>query len=137
MVSLVVLLVCGLTILILSSSERSSTSDLRLTPSISSVPTLAWTSKTCSCWGHVSNGHLTSSAGLAGCVSVFVLLEGMPEVTLGMLVGGAPHMMKPTPQQNTADASEAKLLTRDASNSEQTVNATNAMEESDLHACRS
>ena len=50
-VSLVVLLVCGLTILILSSFARSSTSDLRPTPSISSVPTLAWTSKTCSCWG--------------------------------------------------------------------------------------
>ena len=57
------------------------------------------------------------------------LLEGMPEVTLGMLAGDAPPMEKPLPQQNIAEVSEPNFLMRDAFNYEQTVNATNAMEE--------
>ena len=43
-------------------------------------------------------------------------------------------MEKPHLQQNMAEVSEPKLLMRDASNREQTVNATSAMEESDPHA---
>ena len=90
-----------------------------------------WILKTCNCQGPCVEWTLNIVSWTRG-MRVGLrsdLLEGMSEVTLGMLAGDAPPMEKPLPQQNIAEVSEPNLLMRDAFNYEQTVNAMNAMEE--------